>query len=223
MRTIRGAAIAAFLLLASLPVVASAQGNRQFEDSWFWGAKGGMLFFSTDQVDNARAPLIGAEWLITRKNSALLVGFEQLFFDENSSVPDSRLIGGERVVNIKNMRRASFVALAFPKDYGSRFGLVRPYAGLGMSINIISSSTAEGPAYETAGQQQSVEFQIADESTRASALAMVGAQAEMNRFSVFGQLSMMPSRANFLLNGSATTFLEFGIRYNVGTSIGQVR
>jgi len=223
MRTIRGAALAAFLLLASLPAAATAQGDRQFEDSWFWGAKGGMLLFSTTQVDNARAALIGGDWLITRKNSALLVGFEQMFFNEATTVPDSRVLGGERVVTIKNMRRASFVALAFPMDYGSRFGLVRPYGGLGLSINVISSADAGGPPFESASQQQMVEFQVADESTRASVLAMVGAQAELNRFSVFGQVSMMPSRANFLLNASATTFFEMGIRYNIGSSIGQVR
>jgi hypothetical protein len=47
---------------------------------------------------------------------------------------------------------------------------------------------------------------------------MGGVQAQFGRLAVFGQASVAPASANFLLNNSALGFFEGGVRYNFGSS-----
>jgi hypothetical protein len=121
-------------------------------------------------------------------------------------------------VKIDDMRRLTFAALAFPKNY---FG-IRPYAGVGVALNFIQEAIAQG-TYVNASQQNDIAFDIEDQSTRASVLLMVGVQAQYARVSVFGQGTMMPAHASFLINGRSTYFIEAGVRYNIGTSIERIR
>jgi hypothetical protein len=48
---------------------------------------------------------------------------------------------------------------------------------------------------------------------------MVGVQLQYLRFSAFGQASIMPAQARFMMNSRPVYHLEGGIRWNVGTSI----
>lgn len=204
-------------LLSAMPAVGSAQAGRLFEDSWFWGAKTGVMMYSTEAVENAYAPVFGGEWLITRTRGALYVAFDQAFFSENSAIPDVLNTNGQRIVKIDDMRRLTFAALAFPKNY---FG-IRPYAGVGVSLNFIQEAIAQG-TYVNASQQNDIAFDIEDQSTRASPLIMIGVQAQYARVSVFGQGTMMPAHSGFLINGRSTYFVEAGVRYNIGTSIERI-
>ena len=86
MRTFRW--LAAACAVAMLPAAIAAQSVRGFDDSWFWGAKAGVASFSTSQVSNATAPLVGGEWLITRSRFGLYISGDQTFFTETSGVED---------------------------------------------------------------------------------------------------------------------------------------
>lgn len=203
---------AAFAALLIVPALAGAQARRGFADSWFWGAKGGLASFSTATVDDKVAPLVGAEWLITRQRFGLYIAFDETFFDETSSVSDSQ--GGSFGVEVKNLRRFTAAGLVFPKVYES----IRPYAGLGFSLNFIGEA-APTDSFSEPSDEDFVRGEIEDRKDRASFLAIVGAQSQFGSVSPFLQASYQPSHINFLLSGRAAYFLEAGVRVNVGSAI----
>ncbi len=204
-------------LLAALPTLGEAQQGRLFKDAWFWGAKTGVMSYSTKAVENAISPLFGGEWLITRTRGALYVAYDQTFFDNESAISDVLNTNGIRVVHMDDMRRVTFAALAFPKEYVG----FRPYGGVGISLNFIQRATPLG-SYSSASQANDIAATVEDQRTRAAVLVMLGLQAQYSRWSVFGQGTMMPAHVNFLINGRSTYFLETGIRYNIGSSIERI-
>ena len=205
-------------LLSALPTIGSAQAGRLFKDSWFWGAKTGVMMYSTKAVENAISPMVGGEWLITRTRGALYVSYDQTFFNNDSAIQDILNTNGVRIVNIDDMRRVTFAALAFPKEYVG----FRPYGGLGVALNFIQTATPRG-TFVSASQANDIAATVEDQRTRASVLIMAGLQAQYSRWSVFGQATMMPAHAQFLINGRSTYFLEGGLRYNIGSSIERIR
>lgn len=214
MRTVRWLA-AGLALVALVPAAGEAQAGRLFKDSWFWGVKAGSMSFSTATSRNALAPMIGAEWLITRSRAALYVAGDAAFFDETSSITDPQG-GATYQLEIGDMRRLSVAMLAFPVAYGS----LRPYAGLGFSLNFIQRVSPTGTFGDSA-QANRAQALAADQKDRASVLLMGGVQAQYRRLSIFGQASMLPSRERFLLNGRTTYVIEGGIRFNIGSAIEQ--
>jgi hypothetical protein len=205
-------------LLAVVPTVGQAQAGRLFEDSWFWGAKTGMMLFSTKAVENAYVPLFGGEWLITRSRGALYVSYDQAFFTENSAIEDLLNTGGQRIVEMTDMRRVTFAALAFPKNLGG----IRPYAGVGMALNFIQDAIPQG-SYQSASHQNDIVATVEDQRTRGSVLLMAGVQLQYARLSIFGQGTMMPAHSGFLLNERSTYILEGGVRWNIGSAIEKIR
>ncbi|MDQ6887903.1 MAG: hypothetical protein M3068_11505 [Gemmatimonadota bacterium] len=199
-------------LTAFLPAVGAAQSSRLFSNSWFWGATAGTMTFSTNSTKNAVAPIIGAEWLITRSRGAMYASLQQAFFKETAALTDFQ--GAPFTVDLKNMKRATLALLAFPTSYGA----LRPYAGLGLSLNVITHATVRG-SYSSAGQADAVESQITDLKDRASPIFMVGLQAQKARFSIFGQATAMPAQSRFFFSDRATYLFEGGLRYNIGSSI----
>jgi hypothetical protein len=63
-----------------------------------------------------------------------------------------------------------------------------------------------------------VAVQLDRQKDRVSFITMAGIQAQYQRVSLFGQVTYMPAKADFLLNGRSTYILEAGIRYNFGAS-----
>jgi len=199
-------------LVALTPAVSAAQSNRLFENAWFWGAKAGLMNFSTG-IENKTAPLIGAEWLITRNKAGLYLSAEQAFFDATGYVFDGN---GQQVnVALKDSRRYTAALLAFPVAWGS----LRPYGGVGFSLNLIQHATVDQSQISDPDQEDVIATAVHDERDRAAFIIMGGLQAQYRRFSVFGQGTFMPARANFFFSGRSTYILEAGIRYNVGSSI----
>lgn len=206
--------IAVLALTALLPATGSAQEGKLFKDSWFWGAKAGVMTFWTTRVAHAQAPLFGADWLITRSKGALLVSGEQGFFEEKSSVFDPSEPDQQRTVAISNIRRATFTLLGFPKQYGA----LRPYVGLGVAYNFIQKASPVGLTSGSA-QSDTISARVRDEQSSASPVFMIGLQGQVRRFSIFGQGSLMYSQNRLLFNNNETYVLEGGIRYNIGSSI----
>lgn len=219
MRNVRTFGLA-LLAAAVIPVAADAQTSsraRIFDDSWFWGVKGGSTTFTTGESGTTRvnAPTIGAEWLITRTRAALYVSVEQAFFDNRAGVFDPTTAGSVRPVSISDLRRYHAGLLAFPVQYGS----LRPYAGLGLAINVIQNAQPEG-TFNSPETQEAVFTSVHDQSSRMSVVYTAGLQAQVQRVSLFAQASTMPTRRNFLINGGANTFMfEAGVRYNLAGAI----
>ena len=202
--------VAGLLCAALVPATGSAQRVRDFEDSWFWGVKGGVSAYSPTLGDSETAATFGAEWLITRTHGALYVSVDQANIEATSAVFDPTADGSVRSVAVDKLRRVGFAALAFPKQFG-RF---RPYAGLGLSIDLIGDAVPLVSGEETS-VDDAVYERIDDRKSQAALLGMGGVQAQVGRAAVFGQVSFIPANKKFLLDDSMT-FFEFGVRYNFG-------
>lgn len=195
-----------------------AQQGRFFDDSWFWGVKAGVSTFTPTLGESETAPTIGAEWLITRSRGGLYVSLDHVDLDATSAVFDPGAEGSVRSVEVRNLRRIGVAALAFPK----RFGRVRPYAGIGLSLNVIGEANplldSEDDAIDDAVYERTD-----DRRSQAGFLGMAGAQVQFSRLAVFGQASVVPGNSRFLLNDRALGFFEAGVRYNLSGSREGVR
>jgi hypothetical protein len=208
-------------MLAAVPTIASAQRASSFDNGWFWGAKGGITQF--DAIDNAtggfktvNATTVGGEWLITRTRGALMMSVEQAFFDEVSAVFDPTFAGSARPVDISDLRRYHVGLMAYPITWAG----TRPYLGVGFAVNVIQNAAPRG-TFNTVGAMDSVFNRVDRQSTRASFVLTAGLQAHLgSRWAIFGQATTMPTRDNFLINGSSNTFMfEGGLRFRVSNAI----
>jgi hypothetical protein len=204
-------ALGAFGVLA--PRAAQAQTDRNFENSWFWGVKGGMMTFWTSDVNHAPGPLVGLDMLITRKNVALNLSFDHSFFEETGTYPeygfDGVPLGTEGRALLQDMRRVQGSLMAFPKRYGN----LRPYAGVGFALNVIQKATVI-----TSDPAADAEASIEDVRSRGAMLVTAGLQAQLSRMALFGQASIMPAERRFFFSGGETFFFEGGIRVNIGSA-----
>jgi hypothetical protein len=204
---------AGLVCAALVPATASAQRVRDFEDSWFWGVKGGVSTFTPVYYGGSKtAATFGAEWLITRTHGALYVSADQANISTTSAVFDPTVEGSARAVTVDKLRRVGFAALAFPKQ----FGHVRPYAGLGLSINLINKAD---PLVTSDNEEISdaVYDRIDDRKSQAGFLGMGGVQMQFGRTAVFGQASFVQASSRFLLD-NGLGFFEFGVRHNFGSA-----
>jgi hypothetical protein len=215
---------AAIGLAALLPRPGAAQAGRQFKDAWFWGIKGGGMLYSSASTDNSAAPMVGAEWLITRSRGGLYVAFDQAFLSTTGAFqdrdPDSTFT---RTVALKNMRRFSIAAMVFPMQ-SARY---HPYFGLGVALSQIGGATFESGFSNPARYAVALDS-LQSKKTSFSPTMIGGLQIRMAPFSVFGQAVASPAQKNFFLysgsgNQSFNFSLEGGIRYNVGSSIDRAK
>ena len=82
MRILRALTIAASVV--ALPSLATAQQGRPFKDAWFWGVKAGGFTLADTGGSNTFAPMVGAEWLITRTHGGLYISAGQAFFNSET-------------------------------------------------------------------------------------------------------------------------------------------
>lgn len=240
MRLNRGllSGLATLASAALLPAVGKAQQpGSNFTNSWFWGVSGGMMTYWTTNVAHAQAPTVGIEWLITRKHTALYVGFDQSFFktsgvsfqnvglqfgDSTLSQGNASNWGFSQTATIHNSRHINLALMGFP---GS--GPIRPYAGVGISLNFVQNAVITG-AYPNASGDPAGNAaywfpnyygnQYLDQSAYwVSPLLMAGLQVQVSRFSVFGQAKVMTTDARHLFSDGAFFNLQAGVRYNVAT------
>ena len=202
----------------------SAQDARQFKDAWFWGIKGGGLLYSSASTSSSAAPLVGAEWLITRTNGGLYLSFDQAFMSTTGGFTDRDTSGiFTRDVSLKNLRRFTMAGMIFPAQTRN----LHPYAGAGLAFNQIAGTAL------VSGTTTSARYIIAQDSIQAkkaafSPIFLAGVQARFRPMSLFAQATASPVQTSFFLanNNSSRSFnysLEFGARYNVGSSIDRAR
>lgn len=226
----RVASAAAVLLAASAGVLAaqsptapsstpssardsSAAARRGFADSWFWGVKGGVARFGTVTDGNKVVGLAGFDWLITRRRAALLVGAEQSFFSRTSAVAEPGQPGVARIVDLENARRFSATVLAVP----GAIGAFRPYAGLGLALDVLRDVTPQGE-FASGAERAAVQDQVDDGASKSSLLFVAGAQAQFGRAAFFVQGNGTPAQTRTLWNRGGVMQLEAGFRYNLSPS-----
>ena len=209
---------------ALLAQSSAAQDARQFKDAWFWGIKGGGLLYSSASTREGGAPLVGAEWLITRSNGGLYLSFDQAFFTTTGGFtdrdPDSSFV---RNVTLKNLRRFTMAGMIFPLQSRN----LHPYAGLGFALNQIAGATL------ATGTANTSRLLIAQDSIQArkaafSPIFITGIQARFKPLSLFVQGTASPAQQSFFLSNansrrSMNLSIELGARYNVGSSIDRAR
>lgn len=199
--------------LVLLPATAAhAQDARLFQDAWFWGVHAGAAMIGTPESSVRAEPTIGAEWMITRRIGGLYAAFDQTMLDRTSAVADTGVAGGARNVGIHTMRTASIAAIVWPYHYEG----FRPYAGVGAQLSVLGSAQPQTDADGTVPSD--VATRVENARSAASLFFMGGAQWQVGRAAVFGQLSATPSNGNFFITKPITT-ITGGVRYNFGSSI----
>jgi hypothetical protein len=219
MRTIRALA-AALLLVGVLPRVGSAQLGRSFKDAWFWGVKAGTMDYNKALISSGaiqthqQAPLVGAEWLITRSHGGLYISYSQAFLTDQARVQtDASDTTTIRDVTLKNMRRLDVAAMAFPGNNA----FFHPYGGAGFSVKQINRADILNPTTDDVAAQSF----ITQLRTGVSPYFVVGSQFRLPMFSFFVQGTASPAQKNMFLYNSKSfhVTLETGVRYNFGSSI----
>jgi hypothetical protein len=210
LRAVAVGLIAAFVVSAS----AQAQERRNFDDSWFWGAKAGINTFSAPGHGNTSTANLGIDWVITRTHGGLYVSADQSIFQRDVEVADpASNTNGTRTVRVNDMRRVTVAALAFPKHFGG----ITPYGGVGYMIAVLGDARVfvdPNNTYPTNSFFDAVE----SSRSRGAVLGMGGIQIQTRRAAVFAQETLLPSNSSFLFP-SVLSFFEFGVRYNFGSSI----
>lgn len=212
MQKLRAVAVAV-IAAAVASTEATAQSSRNFEDSWFWGAKAGINTFSVPGQGNTSTANLGIDWLITRKKGGLYVAGDQSIFERDVFFLDPAANSGQRTVRVNDLRRLTFAGVAFPK----RFGGIIPYAGVGYMIAVAGDARIMVDSGDTQPTNSFVDDVDALRS-RGSVLGMFGVQIQTRRMALFAQETLLPSTNNFMFP-SVLSFFEFGVRYNFGTSI----
>jgi hypothetical protein len=211
----------ALTLAVLVPVTVAAQAaGAPIENSWFWGAGGGRFSFPTyfHRVD---APMISADWLITRQRWGLQVYASQAYFTDSSTVADPNS-SGLRKAQMTDLRRIGFQGIVFLPNWT----WFRPYAGVGYSFNYVKQATPIGTFFNSAAARDSAEQRVSDARSQSKATFSGGFMITWNKFAPYAQYTVMPTKGtgDWLLNGDgATNFWEVGLRYNFGSSIERLK
>lgn len=225
MRPTKTLAFAAGLALTAI-ASAHAQGPRPFRDSWFWGVHGGMTTYTGVNTADATlpnssklAPQIGLDWLITRKTGGLYVSFAQAFVTSTGAVLNGPTSSdtGYRFVDVKGLRRFNLAAMAFPGD----FIRLHPYVGAGIAFDYLGQAQPLIGPTDTDRQIEYAASAVSDVKAALGPLFIAGAQYRLLGVSAFGQMTASAMAKDFLLANGNTIALgfEFGVRYNLGSSI----
>jgi hypothetical protein len=207
----------AVAVVATLVVSASAnaQEMRNFDNSWFWGFKSGVNTFSAPGHGNTSTVDLGVDWLITRTKGGLYVSGNQSIFKRDVDMVDPASSTGKRKVQVSDLRRISFAALAFPKHFGG----ITPYGGIGYTIAVLGDARVYVDTLAGNPPPNNAFLDRVDLArSRGAVFGMGGVQIQTRRAAIFAQETMLPSNGQFMFP-SVLSFFEFGVRYNFGSSI----
>ncbi len=213
---------AALAVLTLLPAVGMAQNYRPFQNSWFWGVKGGGTFISAPSNSSVTSAMAGIDWLITRKRGGVYVSFDQSFLSQYAVLADSvNPTDTPSIVKLKNMRRLTVALMGYPGDW-VRF---HPYAGIGMTYSTVGQ-VAPQTAYGSSDQYALAQQIISQYKSVFSPMLIGGAQMQYRNAAVFVQVMGWQANQQFFLSSSSRGFnasVEAGVRYNFGSSIDKDR
>ncbi len=193
------------LLAAALAEPASAQRQRlqDWQNRWYWGAKGGLMTYQLPTAGNVVTGSIGADWLITHRRAALYISYAQSFQAEQDTFAVSGLAGTNNGVAFDGLRKVSVGMSAIIGN-----GRLQPYVGGGFALHILANarSTTTNPPVQIADA-------IDDASSGAFLFLVGGVQYRMGqKGAVFASWQYSPLGRSYLLQGG-TSSLEAGFRY----------
>jgi hypothetical protein len=209
LKAVAVAMAATFVVAAS----ADAQSMRNFDNSWFWGVKTGINTFTAPGHGNTSTADLGLDWLITRTKGGLYVSANQSVFQRDVQVFDQASNTGERTVRVNDLRRITLAGVAFPKHFGG----ITPYAGLGYSLVVLGDARVFVDSANTFPSNAFLD-RVEELRSRGAVVGMGGVQIQTKRAALFAQETLVPSNRDFLFS-SVLSFLEFGVRWNFGSSI----
>ena len=214
--SVLGLAAGAAVALTSSVAPAQQLKAASWQDSWFWGAYGGYTSLATS-VARTNAPTVGAEWVITRSRFALNLFAEQSYFNAVSTIVDFPTTAPRRV-DITDMRRFGFAAMIFTPE----FKALKPYVGLGYSMNFIKTGTPQGSSFASPQARDSVLSRVKNARAAGKPFGDIGLMYIWHRFAPFAQYTVMPTKGtgNWFVNGEGfTNIWSAGLRFNFGSSI----
>src|SRR5579859_7879395 len=94
----------------------SAQRILDWQNRWYWGAKGGIVQYSLPTFGNVTSPQFGGEWLITARRVAFYVGYSTSTMAEIDTFRVKGASGAPTWVAFDAMRRIQIGALAMIGD-----------------------------------------------------------------------------------------------------------
>lgn len=207
MRVSRLIAAIPFSLLVAAPAL-HAQEAKLFQDSWFWGIHAGGTSIRIPASSNITAGTIGGDWLITRTDGGLYVGYDQAHFTTTSAVADAGSSTGTTPVAIHNMRTVSIAGVAFPFQAHN----FRPYGGLGFALSTLGTASTSDSASQTSRSLTE------DGRSKTGLLVLGGVQYQVGRVAVYGQFTSTSANSDFLITKPIAA-LTGGVRYNFGSSM----
>lgn len=190
--------------------VATVRDNRF---KWFFGAQGGAMLFTTPIQSQTGVPAFGAHIAVVSRRAGLMLGVDEAFGNDESSIFLDQGSGGiERPVTFNRLRRYAFNMTGYPVR-----GMLEPYMGIGFGLLQVINPQLGG-VFTSPDQAAN----SADEADQLSATGfmsfMAGVQFRVGRMSAFGQyqISSSPSHGN-LLKGPGHSLMG-GLRFNLGSS-----
>lgn len=210
-------AITAAATLAARP--AAAQGSAAWDvrpNSWYWGIYGGQTSLPTT-IARTTAPMVGVDWMITRRRFALNVFAEQSYFNGVSTIPDYPSAAPRRV-DIKDLRRVGGSGMMFLPQYK----FFHPWVGLGYAFNFIREATPQGSSYASPAARDSVLARVENGRAQAKLFGDFGMMFTYKEWAPFIQYTVMPTKgtSSWMVNGEGfTNVWKLGFRYSRGSAI----
>jgi len=204
-------------VLAGAPL--AAQGAADWDvrpNSWYWGVYGGQTSFATT-IARTNAPMIGAEWMITRTRFALNIFAEQSYFNAVSTITDFPTSAPRRV-DIQDMRRVGGSGMIFLPQYK----YFHPWFGAGYAFNFIREATPQGSSFASPAARDTINTRIETARTTGKPFGEIGVMASYKQWAPFLQYTVMPTQGSksWLVNGDGfTNIWKLGVRYSFGPAM----
>jgi hypothetical protein len=186
-----------------------AQGGRN-PFSWYLGAHAGVMIFETPRQTSSGIPVAGGNLLITAKRTALLISIEEgIGSDEQTSFLDPTAPSGVRNVNFNDIRKYSFVLMAYPfRSHAQPF--------LGVGYGMIHLHNPWPLATLTTAEKATADSIATERGSSGFGTFVAGLQLQAGGIALFGmyQITTSPDEGK-LLEGPTHT-LSAGLRFSLG-------
>jgi hypothetical protein len=208
----RTATVLGLACLAQVPAAyAQVTGFETFK--WYVGGQAGVTIFETPAQTRGGIFTAGGSLLVTAKRTGLLLSIEEgIKNNQLSAIADATAPTGSRQVVFNDIRKYSASLLAFPFRT-----IAQPYLGLGVgwlqTVKEYPQGTFATPADQSAAQS-------AAESAGSVGFGsfLVGLQARVDRFMVFGQYQGTSAAASGKLFQGPTHTFTAGLRISLGNA-----
>lgn len=207
MRTAPGTRLAACLAL-TFAVLAPGQLHAQRSDSYTWklGFEAGAMLFQTRSQNTKTIPSGGAHILIMAKQGGLLMGVDEGFGKNESTV------GGAILFN--DLRRYQAVLMAFPFHMA-----VEPYFGVGGGILQVVGPRINPALGLTDPTDRATLIAAANDASSSGFLTgLAGIQGRWGQVTAFAQYQIGSSPSDDKLLHGAMHSLHAGIRIGLGSA-----